>query len=73
MKRDQIKINLADTAIVIAEVAVSLETRTIAVRLCQIESTGRYAVLRNDFMQGSFEEKEPAVKLFMEIIEDEAI
>jgi hypothetical protein len=72
MKNDQIKIN-TDSATVIAEVVVSLLARTITIRICQLSSTGEFMVLRNDFSQGTFAQKDLAVAAFLAIIEDEAV
>lgn len=71
MKNDIIQLK-GENAKVIAEVTVSMVARTISVRVCQLIPSGIFVVLRNDFMQGQFAEKDAAVQLFLSIVEDEA-
>lgn len=71
MKGDIVKLK-GEEAKVVAEAVVSLTTRTIKIRICELIPSGIFVVLRNDFIQVSFGDKQSALALYLELIQDEA-
>ena len=70
MKGDIVKLK-GEESKVVAEAVVSLDTRTIKVRICELIPSGIFVVLRNDFIQGTFADIGQAKQLYLIIIGDE--
>lgn len=69
--KNQIITMKGEPAKIVAEVAVSLDTRTVTFRICELLPSGIFVVTRADFLQGTFATIEDARLLFVALANHE--